>query len=194
MHPGDEREAAIARHLEGGCLREAATQALHGYGGEILGYLGAVLHDDDAAAEVFARFAEDVWTGLGGFQRRCSFRTWAYRLAFSRARDFRREAFRRRGRRLETREHSQLAKSRTESESWRDEAGRDRLESLRRRLRPTEQTLLILRVDRGLSWREVACVLSLDAGRPISEGALRKRFEALTRKLRGLARREGLLS
>ena len=52
-----------------------------------------------------------------------------------------------------------------------------------------EQSLLTLRVDRGMSWAEIAHILDEGAGEP----ALRKRFERVKRKLRDLAAAEGLL-
>ena len=80
-----ELEAVVGRHLDSGELAAAATAAIRGYGPEILGYLAAVLRDDDAAAEAFSRFAEDLWKGLPGFRRKSSMRTWAYRVAWNAA-------------------------------------------------------------------------------------------------------------
>ena len=51
----------------------------------------------------------------------------------------------------------------------------------------------MLRVDRGLSWGEVALVLADEQGEPVEESALRKRFERLKDKLAERARQEGLL-
>src|SRR3954464_4588690 len=97
-----ELEAAIGRSLESGQLSQAATGVIRGYGPEILGYLAAVLRDDDAAAEAFSRFAEDLWKGLPGFRRKSSIRTWAYRVAWNAAQDTIADAFRKRARRLDT--------------------------------------------------------------------------------------------
>src|SRR4051812_17704229 len=102
-----ELEAAIGRSLESGQLSQAATAVMRGYGPEILGYLAAVLRDDDAAAEAFSRFSEDLWKGLPGFRRQSTMRTWAYRVAWNAAQDTATESFRRRGRRLNTTEMSQ---------------------------------------------------------------------------------------
>jgi RNA polymerase sigma-70 factor (ECF subfamily) len=59
-------------------------------------------------------------------------------------------------------------------------------ERLRASLDPYEQTLLILRVDRGLSWDEVTCVLSSPED-PVNKDALKKRFERVKARLRTLA-------
>ena len=74
-------EQRIRRHHERGELKEAATAAIEGFGPEILGFLKAVVRDEQLAGEVFAHFCEDVWTGLSGFRWESSFRTWGYTLA-----------------------------------------------------------------------------------------------------------------
>jgi RNA polymerase sigma-70 factor (ECF subfamily) len=63
---------------------------------------------------------------------------------------------------------------------------------LRESLDPEEQTLLILRVDKGMAWEDVAEVLRAD-GEPVAPAALRKRFERLKEKLGRLAREQGLI-
>lgn len=59
---------------------------------------------------------------------------------------------------------------------------------MRRKLEPEEQTLLILRLDRGLSWDELATVMA-----PASAATLRKRFERLRERISELVRANGLL-
>jgi hypothetical protein len=71
---------------------------------------------------------------------------------------------------------------------------------LREQLPLEDQTLLILRVDRQLPWRELALVMH-DGDAPAPEAdqleivaaRLRKRFQAVKDKLRKLAIAEGLL-
>ena len=70
------------------------------------------------------------------------------------------------------------------------------MSQLRATLTPDEQSLLMLRVDRGLSWEDVSRVL-YDDGEPddatIRRHAvnLRQRFRQLTERLRERARAEG---
>ena len=188
-------EARIGAHLEAGELARAATEALQGYGPEILGYLVSLLRDEFAASEVFADFSEDLWKGLAGFRRLSSFRTWAYKLAWNAAQMFWRDPFRRRVRRLATSEYSLLAErlrvSSLRQHSLAEKV--DRLAKLRESLQADEQTLLILRVDKGLSWKEVAQVLAESEDAPPDVGALRKRFERLKERLLRLAEKEGLV-
>ena len=121
-------------------------------------------------------------------------RVWCYRLAWHAAARFLRDPYRGRGRRLETTELSRLIDEvRSSVFLGRDQARQATLDRLRGGLSPDERALLVLRVDRGLSWGEVALVLSDEQGAPVEESALRKRFERLKEKLAGQARREGLL-
>ncbi len=116
------------------------------------------------------------------------------RLAWNAAQQFWRDPFRRHVRRLATSEYSLLADSLRASSLRRDpDAAADRLASLRESLEPEEQTLLILRVDRGLSWKEIATVLAESEDAPPDAVALRKRFERLKERLLRLAKKEGVL-
>jgi RNA polymerase sigma-70 factor (ECF subfamily) len=85
---------------------------------------------------------------------------------------------------------------RTETLSYLRTEKKSRLHALRDTLPDDEKTLLLLRVDRKLSWDELARVLSdedLDDEAIKREAArLRKRFQLVKDKLRALATREGL--
>ena len=186
--PGIERR--IAHELERGALPQAATEAVRGYGPQILGYLRALLRDPGTADEAFSQFSEDLWKGIEHFRRESSFKTWAYTIAWNAARRVLRDPYHRRKERLRTSEAIQIADGvRSLSSAYRE---RDSLAKLRERLRPDEQTLLILRFDRELTWKEIAQVLCTARG-SMDEAALRKRFERLSAKLRKLAEKEGLL-
>lgn len=194
---GEDRaalEERIRLYLESGQLALAATEALKGYGPEILGYLVTVLKDRSSARDVFADFAEDMWKGIPRFRRESSFRTWAYKLAWNAAQMFWRDPFRKRVRRLTTSEYSRVAE-RLRVSSVRQDArtAADGLAKLRESLKPEEQTLLVLRVDKGLSWNEIALVLAGSEETPPDVGTLRKRFERLKERLLRLAKKEGLL-
>src|SRR5262249_21663589 len=52
---------------------------------------------------------------------------------------------------------------------------------IRASMTPAEQTLLILRIDKGLGWDEIATVLSVEE--PVDAATLRKRFERLKKRL-----------
>jgi RNA polymerase sigma-70 factor (ECF subfamily) len=186
-------EPRILALLDGGDLSGAATEALRGYGPQVLGYLTAVLRDEDDAHDVFSQFAEDLWRGLPGFRRESSVRTWAFRLAWHAASRYARDPYRRRHRPILTTEASRIAEQVRSTLSTYAPGGRaDRLLTLRASLDREEQTLLILRVDKAMPWEDVAEVLRAD-GEPATPAALRKRFERLKEKLGRLAREQGLI-
>jgi len=189
-----EAEARCLEALDRGDHAGAATAVVRHYGPQLLGYLCSVLRSEADAGEVFSMFSEDLWRGLPGFRRECPLRVWCYRLAWHAAARFLRDPFRGRGRRLETNELSRLVEEvRSSVFLGRDQARQATLDRLRAGLSPDERTLLVLRLDRGLAWAEVALVLAEEQGQPVDEAALRKRFERLKDKLAERARREGLL-
>jgi RNA polymerase sigma-70 factor (ECF subfamily) len=162
-------EQVIRDHLDRGELREAVTEGIRGYGPEILGYLAGALPDLDSTYEIFSQFSEDLWASLGAFRRECSFRTWAYALAWRAAQRHANNAHQRRVRRLETTEISKIA---DEVRSSTLPRSREMAARLRRGLDPAEQ--------------EVAQVLS-QPGEPVDEASLRKRFERVKERLRKMA-------
>ena len=185
----EERIAALRAE---GDLAGAATEAIRGMGPAILRYLRSLLREEDDAAEAFSRFAESLWRALPAFRGESAFRTWAYRLAWSAALDVRGGAFRRRGRRLETGEASALAEEVRTRTAVVVERQRRALDRLREALSVEDQSLLVLRVDQGLAWGEIAEIL-VGEGRPAAPDALMKRFERLKDKLARMAREQGLL-
>jgi len=165
------------------------TAALTGYGPELLGYLAAVLRHEDLAQKVFAEACERIWKGLSGFRQASSFRVWAYRVVWNAAAQHMRGRSRRREQGLASAELEALVASVRESTRPTDKTSvRAAVHALREQLPPEEQTLLTLRLDRGLSWREIGEVVGT-----ADEVALRKRFERLKKRMRELARQEGLL-
>jgi len=201
-------EERIAGSLSRRDLDGAVTEALQGYGPQILGYIRSVIRDPEEAAEVFSQFAEDFWRGIGGFRGECTVRVWAYKLAWHAASRFARDPYRRRRERMETTLASRLAEHLLSSAGRSVERRAAEVERLRQLLTPEEQTLLVLRIDRRLSWREVALILGgadpsrIDGGpgpdgpgdgSGPDEATLRKRFERLKDKLARLAREEGLI-
>ncbi len=185
-------DAEVRALLDEGDAAGAATLAIRRLGPEVLGYLERIVDDRDDARDVFETFAEDLWRWLPSWRGEGSLRTAAYRIAWHAAARFRREAWRRRHERLRTTMASRVAASITSPESRLAAAEPSPLDRLRMSLDPAEQTLLVLRVDRELSWSEVAEVLSAD-GEPLDAAAVRKRFERTKDKLARLARGAGLL-
>jgi RNA polymerase sigma-70 factor (ECF subfamily) len=199
-----ELERGILGHLEAGDHGRATEAAIRGYGPEILGFLAAMHRED--AEEMFSLFCEGVWRGLPTFERKCSFRTWAYAIARKVSLHYRRDAGRRAARNAPLPTGSALSalsaveqKVRTETLSFLRTERRTRLVELRDSLPRDDRTLLMLRVDRKLAWNELVEVLH-DGAEPLSPEALkreaarlRKRFQLVKEKLYEMARREGLV-
>jgi RNA polymerase sigma-70 factor, ECF subfamily len=187
-----ELEGRIAGLLDRDDRQTAVVEAIRGYGPEVLGYLFATLRQETAAEEVFAQFSEDLWKTIEKYRRECSMRTWCYKLAWEATKKYLRDPYFRRGIPM-TGEWSQLAAAvRDETAPFLRSTMKDKIVRLRERLRPLDQTLLTLRVDRGLSWTEIATVLATPR-RPIGEATLRKRWERLKQSLRKLAEADGLI-
>jgi RNA polymerase sigma-70 factor (ECF subfamily) len=183
----------VARLVGRGSVDEAATALIEALGPEILGYLRSVLPDGAEAGDAFSAFCERVWRGLAGFRGEASLRVWCYRVAWNAVLSLKKDAYRRRKDRLATDMASQLAGRIFATTAVQRERQSSALERLKAQLTPEEQTLLTLRVDRQLSWGEVADVMAAEDGTRPAEDALRKRFERLKAKLVGAARDEGLV-
>jgi len=185
-------EDRVKELLAGGDRRAAATLALREYGPKILGYLQVVLRDETDAADAFSVFAENLWRGLETWRGEASLRTWAYKLAWNAALNLRDEAWRRHGRRFKPSEASAIADEIRTKTVVKVERQRAHLAELRAELSDEEQTLLVLRIDQGLAWEEIAEVLATAEARP-DTAMLRKRFERLKERLAKLARSRGLV-
>lgn len=198
------REAAEARiraEAGRGDVRAAVTAAFAAYGAEILGYLLAVLREEQRAEDVYSDFCEDVVRGMPSFRFESSARTWLYTIArhacsrhLTRERKKKMVALASAPEVLDAAAHT-----RTPTPPHARTAAREGIERLRRSLKPDDQTLLILRIDRGMAWLDIARVL---AGPDASPGdddlrarsaKLRKRFERLKERLREMAHEERLL-
>jgi RNA polymerase sigma factor (sigma-70 family) len=179
-------DSDIRDSVRAGALERATTLAIRRFGPEILGRLRLRLGEDDVK-EAFSRWAENVWQGLARFGWRSSLRTWVHRVARNASLDLRREAWRRRERPFLTGEASRIVEEVRSSTLARDERRRRELEQLRASLTPAERRLLDLRVNQGLSWAEIAAVLS-EGGEPSQPAALMKRFDRLKRRLGRRAR------
>jgi RNA polymerase sigma-70 factor (ECF subfamily) len=188
MQPEESVRDALAR----GDLDGAASEAIRGFGPQILGYLTRVLGSPDDAADAFSLFSEQLWRGMRGFEGRSSVRVWAYRVAWTAAMRIAEDGWRRRRERLRTSMASRLAAEVLTSVHASEVIEPGEMERLRAALRPEERSLLVLRVDQRLSWKEVAEIMR-EEGERLDEAALRKRFERVKTKLGELARSRGLL-
>jgi RNA polymerase sigma-70 factor (ECF subfamily) len=197
-----EREQQIRDACTAGQFEAAASVVIEGYGDEILSFLIARLRSPSDGREVFSMFAEDLWRGLPQFGWRCSMRTWAYTLARNAANRYASAPQRIRGRNLTLSQSGQLSalveRVRSATHVYQQTAVKDRVRALREQLDPDDQMLLVLRVDRGMAWRDLAMAMAgeveLDDAALEREAArLRKAFERVKDDLRRMATETGLL-
>ena len=154
-------EERIKAAADGGQWTDAATAALTGYGEEILGYLVAITRSETDASDAFSLFAEDLWKGLPKFRWECTFRTWAYGLARHAFARIKRDPHRRRAVPLgDSHVDALVEQVRSRTATFLRTETKDKVAKLRAALDPDDQTLLILRINRGLAWRDIARVLA----------------------------------
>jgi RNA polymerase sigma-70 factor (ECF subfamily) len=190
-------EQQIQSLLEKGDLQRAASRAVEGYGPEVFGFLVSLVGDTRDASEVFSQTCEDLWVGLERFEGRCSMRTWLYTLARHAAARYRRSAHRRPGRRMALSQVSEIAdRVRTQTLPFLRTEAKSELARIRDALDEEDRALLVLRVDRGLSWTDIALVFAGDGASKATmertSARLRKRFQAVKTEIRKRAREAGL--
>ena len=194
----DEVDSEVRRAMDGGDTATAVTLLLQEYGPQLLGYL-TTLSSAGQAREIYSMLAEDLWRGLPGFEWRCTLRAWLYTLARNaRARYLLGEKRRAALEEIVPPEWLRELALRTRSPTplhLKAEV-KDAMRALRQKLSEQEQTLLMLRVDRGMSWPELVVILDEQrANERLATAAarLRQRFQSLKDKLRELAHAEGLI-
>jgi RNA polymerase sigma-70 factor (ECF subfamily) len=194
-----EEERELVQLIREGDFQRAATHALSRYGAEVYGFLINLMGNESDASEVFSQTGEDLWRGLPSFRAQCSVRSWLYLLARHAAARFRRTPWNRGGRTGDSRLDELVMRSRTTTAPWKRSDVKDRWRALRESLDLDDRTLLVLRVDRAMSWTQVAQVM---VGREDAErtelsreaARLRKRYQLLKEDLRRRAREMGLVN
>jgi RNA polymerase sigma-70 factor, ECF subfamily len=178
-------EEDLRRLWQEGRWDAATERLLRCYGREIAEFLAA-------------------WRGMAKFEGACSFRTWAYAVARLNSLRYRRDGRRREARSTPLPEGSSVSylveRLRSETATYLKTQTRTRIAELRETLPEADQTLLMLRVDRELSWIELAQVLHEDEQSQLQGEALkreaarlRKRFQLVKTKLYELGKQEGLV-
>lgn len=189
-------EAELARLRAEGKLDEVTTLAIASYGPDVLGFLAAILRDQVDAGDAFALACENLWRGLPRFEARSTVKTWFYTLA-------RNAALRLRGAAAHNR-HVPLSMVSELVEQVRSRTAlhlrsqvRSKLTEIRDELDEADRALLVLRVDRAMSWNDIARVMGESEGETSDEARaaarLRQRFQTIKKTIRERARARGLL-
>jgi RNA polymerase sigma-70 factor (ECF subfamily) len=199
MPASENVEREVRELCAAGRHDDAATAALRGYGPELFAFVAALHASEADADDVFAELSRRLWRGLLRFGWHSSLRTWAYTIARNASVDARG----RRRREVALDDASEVGRLveevRTATRSYLRTDRKDRFAAIRLALPIEDQELLILRIDRGLAWKELAQALAgaddpLDDDRLRREAArLRQRFAALKARVKELGRRAGLL-
>jgi RNA polymerase sigma-70 factor (ECF subfamily) len=188
----DDPEAPIRAACEAKDWDRAATLGLARYGGELMSFLYALLRSASDADDVYGGVCENLWRAMPTFRWDCAFRTYAYTIA--------RHAWLKHVRDPRNRTpaaalsspaaQAAVAQARTQTASYLRTETKDKIAELRAQLDPEDQTLLILRVNRQLAWRDIAEIMGDDndaAAVTRRAATLRKRFERLKEELRAKA-------
>lgn len=201
-----ELEAQARAACQAGDYDNGMSYLIEAYGAELLRFLCARLGDADAASDVYSDVAERLWKSLPRFEWRHGARGYCYAIARNCAISHVTSASRRPERNLSLSHavgaSAAVERVRTMTRPFLKTEVKDRFRALREQLTPEDQTLLALRLDRGLDWRELALVMSYggeaeapsEATLTREAARLRQRFKSAKDKLRKYAVREGLLS
>ena len=197
-HPSDELEAGVRALLAAGDVDGAATRALEHYGPELYGFLRAIARDDDLASDAFALASEQLWKNLARFRWEASLRTWAYQLFRHALYQVRTDPRRRPDRNLPLSIVTSIANAqRSMTAPYQRTEVKEGLRALREALDPLDHEILVLRLDRAMSWKDIARTVGEpgDSAAAVEQRAasLRKRFERAKAQLRELAVERGLL-
>jgi RNA polymerase sigma-70 factor, ECF subfamily len=194
-------EATIRSAWDASDFDTAATMALRLYHAEILSFLVWRLRSPSDGQEAFSMLIEGLWSGMPRFGWRCSLRSWMYVLARNAALRLQRAPHKRFELQLSDsvieRLSDVLDDVRTQTQLFRQTYAKNRVRQLRDSLSPEDQLLLVLRVDRGLSWADLALAIHGDAeldGEHLKRESARLRqcFRRIKQELRRLAAEQGL--
>lgn len=189
MEPLDQRAldaltASVHARLDDDDRAGAVGNVVKTLGPELLGYLYAVAPSPDDADDIFGLYCERLMHGIEQFRGDSSLRTWSYRIVRNLLIDAARSRQRSRVRRALTAELVQVAdRVRSETATHLRTEVKDRFALMRAQLPEQERTLLVLRIDRRLPWKDVAAIM-LDEVDGASVARLRKRFARLVARLR----------
>jgi len=184
----DELDAKVRALVARGEHDRATERILREYGDELARYLRSQLPIDADAHDGFQRMSEELWKSLARFDGRCSTRTWCYMLARHAAIFIRTQPRNAREQLVSSIPSIQQAATEMFSRSLVERAHQHEiLVEAKEALDPDDRTLLVLRIDRNLSWREIAVVLlgedASEADVTKKSASIRKQFERVKDEL-----------
>ena len=202
-----DRETKIHAAFRAADYTMAAQRIIEVYGPELLAFLRSLLRTPDEAGDAFQVFCEEMWKSLPRFRGSSSFRTWSYAIARHAAGRQIRSPHRRGERNIPLSRAPEIAaiaeQVRTSTVNYMRTEVKDRVAELRERLDPEERALFVLRLNRKMSWPEIAQIIDgadgsdhrmPDAELKTRAAALRKRFSRAKERLRALVEADPQLS
>ena len=194
-------EAKVARLRAEGRLKEVASLVIESYGSEVLSFLELMLRDHTDSNDAFAQACEDLWKGLARFEGRAAMKTWFFTLARHAALRLRRSPHRQSPHLGELSDIAEIAERvRSRTKPYLSTNVKLGFAAIRDSLDDSDRMLLVLRVDRAMSWNDVARVMA-DEGDGESDdevsrvaARLRKRFQSVKQTIRERARETGLIA
>ena len=184
----DDIEIELRRRFDAHDLDGALSAALDAYGDELFAFLLGLARDRGHADDVFGATCERLWKGLPAFRWESTFRVWAYAVARNEFLRATRSTKRKREVPVSQVLEQAIARVRSATPIHQRTDIKDRLAKVREQLAPDDHMLLGLRLDRRMSWPEIARILGGGDEAAIAKesAALRKRFERLKTRLREL--------
>lgn len=183
MKPSAVEEQIRELHA-GGAFERAAAIAIKRYGSELQGWLANSVRDDTAAREIYSACLEQFWKALPQFRFEASIRTLLYRIA--RNATYRYFCGRQRE---DWVFDSQLVirptYDRSETRPWFRTDVKNKLRDICERLTIKQRMVLTLRVEKQMSWNEIARVMNQGEAW-ISDELLRREAAALRQQFRRL--------
>lgn len=198
-------EADIEAACKRGDILGATEVAIRLYGREIFNFLVDRLRSTVDADDVFSLVCSDIFRGISSFRWDSKLRTWAYTIARHRMYRFRKKAARQRAAvpisEVESADESGLRQTaRKLTSNWRRTSKKSAIQDFRRELDPADQDILIFRIDRRMSWKDVARSLQDPDAKPLEGAALKTevnrikaRYERAEARLRKAALAHGLI-
>ncbi len=194
----DVIERDVRARIDAADIDGASSLAIASYGTELIGFLQAIARDEALAADAFAIASQQLWAHIARFRWEATLRTWFYQLGRNALHQLRRDPRRRPDRNLPLSVLTSIAEvQRQPTAPYQKTESKNALRELRESLAPDDHELLILRLDRGMSWKDIAratagedeAASTLDT----RAAALRKRYERLKQQLRERMVERGLL-
>jgi RNA polymerase sigma-70 factor (ECF subfamily) len=186
----DERVRALLEGKDPEKDKKACTAIIKALEDEVFGFLIRTLGDRNDADDVFDLVKEKIWRSIGKFRWQCSLRTWTYKIVRNESIRFMTGARRHDRNRASFSELDDLAGVIRSQTYWtRFTEKLDRVKAILDEFPYEDRILMVLRIDRGLKWKQIARIFLGDSEEPSPDDLkresdrLRQRYATLRKKI-----------